>query len=186
MVRVLCMCVEDLPNKKSVTNNWTTPTPPTHTHTCSKNKLFASYKSLRQLEKFFWSVTRHGENLPDRHTKKKSLFVVFLTKKDPFNDLTWRETIQKVRKWRLVVKFSRENVRDVRFLNVFNQANYKYTPKKDFQLLQVFVFTCALKTLWNDIIRKSFFGVSYVRLRICVIDTRRKSHFLLLLVNEDT
>ena len=31
-------------------------------------------------------------------------------------------------------KILRENMRDILFLDIFNQANFKYTPKKDFQL----------------------------------------------------
>ena len=38
--------------------------------------------------------------------------------------------IQKVRKWRLMVKILRKNMRDVLFLDVSNQANFKYAPKK--------------------------------------------------------
>ena len=37
----------------------------------------------RHEETFSWSVTHHVKNLPDRHTKKKSLFCSFLTEKSP-------------------------------------------------------------------------------------------------------
>ena len=78
----------------------------------------------------YYGFARHHENLLDRHTEKKLRFVVF----GPTNHLTRRHDIQKVRKWRLTVKILRENMRDMLFLDVFNQTNYKYTPTKDFHL----------------------------------------------------
>ena len=41
--------------------------------------------------------------------------------------MTWRQSIQKVRKWCLVVKVLRENMRDVLFSDVFNQAIFAHT-----------------------------------------------------------
>ena len=42
----------------------------------------------------------------------------------------------------------------------------------------------TLTRRWKFSIWKSFFGVSHVTSRICLIDTRRKSHFWLLLVKK--
>ena len=63
--------------------------------------------------------------------RRKSHVLLFLARTDPTTHLTCRHGIQKVQKWRLMVKILRENMRDMLFLDVFNQANFKYTPKKD-------------------------------------------------------
>ena len=81
--------------------------------------------------------------------EEKIIFLLFLTQKSPLNHLTGRQSIQKVQKWCLVVKVLRENMRDVLFLDPFNQANFKYTPKKDFHMEN---FYCPVSTsawLWN-------------------------------------
>ena len=36
-----------------------------------------TFQSRDHMEKCFWGVMRQVENLPDRHTEKKSRFVVF-------------------------------------------------------------------------------------------------------------
>ena len=69
--------------------------------------------------------------------RKSHLFVVFLTQKSLKNHLTWHECTQ-VRKWCLVVKVLRETMRDVLSLDVFNQAHFKYTSKKDFHMEKFF------------------------------------------------
>ena len=137
----------------------------TPTHKLSKLlKSFASPHT--HLEKFFFCVCvcviHHAENLPDQH-KNKSHFVVFSNPKIPLNYLTWRQNIQKVRKWCLVVKVLREDMGDVLFLDVFNQANFKYTQKKLFHLTKkqslegrVCVLTPSLRTCSFTQIQKWF------------------------------
>ena len=71
---------------------------------------------------FLGAVMSHGE---------KVKFCCFLARKNPYNHLTRRHGIQRVRKWRLVVKILREKMRDMLFLDVFNLANFSCTPKKD-------------------------------------------------------
>ena len=58
---------------------------------------------------------------------EKVTFCCFWSEKVPTNHLTWRHGTQKVWKWRLMVKILREDMRDMLFLDVFNQANFKYT-----------------------------------------------------------
>ena len=92
-------------------------------HTCMSwhGKVFLGCHTSRR--EFAWSTY-----------EEKVILCCFLTQKSPLNHLTWRRNIQTVRKWRLWSKFLRENVLDVLFLDVFNQANFKYTPKKDFHI----------------------------------------------------
>ena len=81
------------------------------------------------MEKFFWGVMRHVENLPERHTEKQSGFVVFVLKRFP--QIIWHDVIaSKKCENDLMVKILRENMRDMLFLDVFNQANFKHTQKK--------------------------------------------------------
>ena len=41
------------------------------------HKFWDTFCENAHMERFFWGVTHHVENLPDRYTKKKSLFVAF-------------------------------------------------------------------------------------------------------------
>ena len=74
---------------------------------------------------------RHVENLPARHTRKKVTFCWFWPEKTPPNYLTWRQNFQKVRNDAHWSKFCLKYARYAIFLMFFNQANFKYTPKKD-------------------------------------------------------
>ena len=72
------------------------------------NFLTPTYRS--HMEKFFWSVTHHVKNLPDQHTKKKSLFCWFFDQKIPLKSSDMTSRHPKVWKWCLVVKDLRENM----------------------------------------------------------------------------
>ena len=81
------------------------------------------------MEKFFWDVTSHVENLPDRKTEKKSRLVVFGPKR-PLQ-IIWHDVMasKKCENDASGQDFA-WNMRDMLFLDVFNQTNFKYTPKK--------------------------------------------------------
>ena len=63
--------------------------------------------------------------------KKKSLFCCFLTPKIPLESPNMTAKHSKSANMTPRVKFLRENLRDVLFLDVFNQANFKYAQEKD-------------------------------------------------------
>ena len=89
---------------------------------------------MHKIEKFFWGVIRHKGNLPGRNTKKKSFLIDFwleMTLQITWNDVKAPKKCENNASWS---RFCVKNMRNSLFLDVFNEANFKYTPKKVFQM----------------------------------------------------
>ena len=82
------------------------------------------------MEKFLWCHGWRREFAWSTH-KKQATFCCFGPKRSL---QIICHGIQKVRKWRLMVKILRENMRGVLFFRCFQSTNFKYTPKKKFSI----------------------------------------------------
>ena len=71
--------------------------------------------------------------------QEKVTFLLVFDPKIPSKSSDIRQSIHKVRKWCLVIKVLRENMRDLLFLDVFNQANFQYPTKKNVHINHFFL-----------------------------------------------
>ena len=68
--------------------------------------------------------------------EEKDFFLYFFAQNTTTNHLVWRQITRNVRKWRLVEKILRENMRDICYFKMFlTRQTLNTPPKKDGQVL---------------------------------------------------
>ena len=100
------------------------------------------------IEKSFFGVSRVTLRICLVDIRRQSHVLLLLTQKDPYKSSDMTSWHPKVQKWRLMAKILRENMRDMLSLDVCDQANFKYTPKKDFYIFLLFTYFFA--PCWNQ------------------------------------